>query len=75
MANFRVPRERMDKKFTCSVCIKTHMPFVLYERGLALSPSIEKRILATEPDLPQKRERWLKDKVTISKGVGGGGGN
>ena len=75
MANFRVPREKMDKKFTCSVCIKAHMPYVLYERGLSLDPKIEKQILATEPDLPAKRERWLKDRVTISEGVGGGGGN
>lgn len=75
MANFRVPREQMDKKYTCSVCIKTHMPFILYERGLSLPAKVERQILATEPDLPQKRERWLKDKVTISKGVGGGGGN
>ena len=75
MANFRVPREQMDPKYTCSSCIKAHMPYVLYERGLSLSPDVEKRILQTEPDLPQKRERWMKDKVTISAGVGGGGGN
>jgi MoaA/NifB/PqqE/SkfB family radical SAM enzyme len=75
MANFRVPREQMDAKYTCSSCIKAHMPYVLYERGLSLAPDVEKRILQTEPDLPAKRERWMKDKVTISAGVGGGGGN
>ncbi len=71
MANFKVPREQMDKKYTCSICIKPHMPFVLYERGFQLPPKIEKQLLETEPDLPQKREKWLATGETVSAGVGG----
>ena len=40
MANFKVPREQMDKTYTCAICIKPHMPFVLYERGFELDPDL-----------------------------------
>jgi len=75
MANFRVPRAEMDPKYTCSSCIKAHMPYLLYERGFRLPAAIEKQILATEPDLPARREAWRREKVSISDGVAGGGGN
>ncbi|MGQ0552567.1 MAG: radical SAM protein [Planctomycetota bacterium] len=71
MANFRIPREEMDKKFTCSSCIKPHMPFVLFERGFQLNRKLEKRLLATEPDLLEKREAWRKTKTSLSKSVTG----
>lgn len=69
VANFRVPREKMDQKYTCSKCIKPHMPFVLFERGFQLPAKFEKRLLQTEPDLLQKRERWAKERKTISEQV------
>jgi len=72
MANFQVPREEMDKKYTCSQCIKPHMPFLLYERGFQLPAKVEKRLLETEPDLPEKRERWRTEKTSISSSVTGG---
>lgn len=72
MANFKVPREEMDKTYTCSSCIKPHMPFLLYERGFQLPRKLEKRLLATEPDLPEKRERWRKDRTSLSSSVTGG---
>jgi len=75
MANFKIPREQMDKKYTCSSCIKPHMPFILYERGFQLDSSVEKRLLATEPDLPAKRDAWRKTRISVSGNVGGGGGN
>ena len=71
MANFKVPREQMDKTYTCAICIKPHMPFVLYERGFELPAKIEKQLLATEPDLPEKRERWRETGETVSAGIGG----
>ncbi len=69
MANYRVPREEMDKKYTCASCIKPHMPFVLYERGFQLPASIERRLLRTEPDLPARREAWKKERVSASSAV------
>lgn len=75
MANFRVPREEMNKshdRFTCSKCIKPHMPFVLFERGFQLPGRFEKRLLQTEPDLPAKRDEWVRNKKTISEAVTGG---
>ncbi|MHC4844840.1 MAG: radical SAM protein [Planctomycetota bacterium] len=72
MANFQVPREEMDKTYTCSQCIKPHMPYLLYERGFQLPSKVEKRLLETEPDLPEKRERWRTDKTSISSSVTGG---
>lgn len=71
VANFKVPREQMDKQYTCSSCIKPHMPFVLYERGFRLEPKIEKQLLKTEPDLPAKREAWRKSKTSVSSAVVG----
>ena len=71
VANFKVPREQMDKKYTCSSCIKPHMPFVLYERGFQLDPKIEKQLLKTEPDLPARRQAWRDSKVSVSKSVVG----
>lgn len=69
VANFRIPREKMDTTYTCSKCIKPHMPFVLFERGFQLPSKFEKRLLATEPDLLEKRARWEKDRTTISESV------
>jgi MoaA/NifB/PqqE/SkfB family radical SAM enzyme len=71
VANFKVPREEMNKKYTCSSCIKPHMPFVLYERGFQLERKIEKQLLKTEPDLPARREAWRKSKVSASSSVVG----
>ncbi len=71
MANFQVPREEMNKKFTCSVCIKTHMPYLLYERGFQLEPKLEKRLKATEPDLEARRQRWRDEGVSVSSGDAG----
>jgi len=74
MANFRVPREEMDPKFTCSSCIKTHIPFVLYERGFDLGKT-EKQLLETEPDLPAKHEEYLRTREISSRSAvlrGGG---
>jgi MoaA/NifB/PqqE/SkfB family radical SAM enzyme len=71
VANFKVPREEMDKRWTCSSCIKPHMPFVLYERGFELDPGIEKQLLKTEPDLPARREAWKRDRTSVSDSVVG----
>ncbi len=71
ISNFRVPRDEMDKKWTCSSCIKPHLPFVLYERGFQLPAKIEKRLLATEPDLAERRERWRNEGVSSSSHIGG----
>ncbi|GEM_PF-1090589 len=69
MANFKTPREEMDTKYTCAKCIKPHMPFVLYERGFKLPRKIERQILKTEPDLPEKRQEWVRTRKTISEAV------
>ena len=69
MANFQVPREQMDPKYTCAQCIKPHMPFILYERGFQLPAKVERQLLKTEPDLPAKRQAWIKDRVTVSEAV------
>jgi len=69
MANFRVPREEMDKTYTCAKCIKPHMPFILYERGFKLPRKFEKRLLQTEPDLPEQRKAWAKGRTSRSKAV------
>jgi hypothetical protein len=61
----------MDKRWTCSSCIKPHMPFVLYERGFELDPGIEKQLLKTEPDLPARREAWKRDRTSVSDSVVG----
>ncbi|MHC5209503.1 MAG: radical SAM protein [Planctomycetota bacterium] len=71
VANFKVPREEMDKRWTCSSCIKPHMPFVLYERGFKLDPAVERQLLETEPDLPARREAWKRDRSSISNPVVG----
>jgi hypothetical protein len=71
VANFKVPREQMDKRWTCSSCIKPHMPFVLYERGFELDRGIERQLLATEPDLPARREAWKRDRTSVSDAVVG----
>lgn len=75
MANFRVPRQEMlaqAEHSTCAKCIKPHMPFVLYERGFQLPRKFEKRILRTEPDLPQRREEWARSRTSLSSGVTNG---
>jgi len=72
MANFRVPREQMDKKYTCAKCIKPHMPFILYERGFQLPKKFEKRLLKTEPDLMEQRRKWQEEKSSRSSDVLGG---
>lgn len=69
MANYKVPRDEMDAKYTCSHCIKPHMPFVLYERGFELPKSVEKILLKTEPDLPAKREEWKRTRKSLSESV------
>lgn len=69
MANFRIPREQMDQGTTCGKCIKPHMPFILYERGFKLPGKFEKRLLETEPDLPQKRAEWERTGETVSEAV------
>ena len=69
MANYRIPREEMDQNTTCGKCIKPHMPFILYERGFQLPAKIERQLLATEPDLPEKRAAWEKDGTTVSQAV------
>ena len=71
IANFKVPREQMDKRYTCSQCIKPHMPFALYERGFQLPPATEKRLLQTEPDLPARRQRWIDERTSVSDSVTG----
>ena len=73
MANFRVPREQMDTKYTCAKCIKPHMPFLLYERGFDLPKKFEKRLLKTEPDLAEQRKAWESGgEATRSSAVLGG---
>ena len=71
VANFKVPREEMDPGFTCSHCIKPHMPYLLFERGFQLPGKLEKRLMKTEPDLPAKRQRWRDEKVSLSSKVVG----
>lgn len=71
VANFQVPREEMDMTYTCSSCIKPHLPFILYERGFKLPKKTERQLLKTEPTLPEKRERWMREGVTESGHVAG----
>jgi hypothetical protein len=47
------------------------MPFVLYERGFKLDSAIERQLLATEPDLPERREAWRRERKSVSNSVVG----